>query len=336
MAKKPKTEVVVAEGAETKSDIASFFESHALEAEAMAEQLGVDLNVSVVDRVDMAATHMSRSQRHMLAAGILLASIKADTAHGQFIPLIESRGFQPRSAQRAMAYAHYILQQSPSDRDRLIGMAPGKVLALAGADPEVIEVLAESGENIDALSVRALQEKIRDLEAAVTDRDVRLETAEAEAKAAKKAAKKDRDSEVPVAIFDIRAEAVAQVERSRLAVDEVLALGRDLANLSGVEGVYEWVDPTARLAAAGLIALQVQIEGALKQFKKAFELADVKPAPMSYLTPGEVEEAAKRFADLVAIHQHEKALREWERQQERPRGKGRPAAKPEAPKTRGE
>jgi hypothetical protein len=336
MAKKSKTDVVAVEGADEKNDIASFFESHAVEAQEMADLLGVDLNVSAVERVDMAATHMSRSQRHMLAAGILLASIKADTAHGQFIPLIESRGFQPRAAQRAMTYAHYILQQSPSDRDRLIGMAPGKVLVLAGADPEVIEALAESGENFDALSVRALQERIRDLEASVADRDVQLETAQAEATAAKKAAKKDRSGEVPIAIFDIRAEAVAQVERSRLAVDEVMALGRDLVNLVDVEGLEAWVDPTVRLAITGLLGLQVQIDGVVRQLVRGFDLDGVKPGPMSYLTPSEVEEAAKRFADLVALHQHEKALREWERQQERPRGKGRPAAKPEAPKTRGE
>lgn len=330
MAKRTKSDdvVVYAQGATfaITEDVASF-----------ALSLGVDLKGTVIaERADQAAEHMSRSQRHMLAAGLLLASIKASTEHGEFEALILDRGFELRAAQRAMSYAQFISQQPAAERERLIGMPKYKVLALAGADPEVIEALAASGENIDALSVRALQEKIRDLEAAVTDRDVRLETAEAEAKAAKKAAKKDRAGEVPAAIFDIRAEAVAQVERSRLAVEEVQALGRDLTNLIGVEGVYQWVDPTARLAITGLLALQVQIDGVLKQYKKAFDLTDVKPAPMSYLTPIEVEEVAKRFADLVALHQHEKALREWERQQERPRSKGRPAAKPEAPKTRAE
>ncbi len=341
MAKKTKTEVVVADagdrtGDDGKNDIVSFFEAHADDAQALADELGIDLDGSPNEQADRAAEHMSRSQRHMLAAGLLLGRLKASAGHGRFLTLIEARGFEVRAAQRAMTYAQYIVAQPADERQRLIGMPQGKVLALASADPEVIEMLVESGGDIDALSVRALQEKIRDLEAAVTDRDVRLETAEAEAKAAKKAAKKDRAGEVPAAIFDIRAEAVAQVERSRLAVEEVQALGRDLTNLIGVEGVYQWVDPTARLAITGLLALQVQIDGVLKQYKKAFDLTDVKPAPMSYLTPVEVEEVAKRFADLVALHQHEKALREWERQQERPRSKGRPAAKPEAPKTRAE
>lgn len=342
MSKKTKDVAVIVtqdaalEPVDGKNDIVSFFAVHAIEAQDVASSLGVTLDATLAERADTAAEHMSRSQRHMLAAGLLLASIKAEAEHGEFIELIEARGFQPRSAQRAMAYAQYIVAQPAAERDRLIGMPQGKVLALASADPEVIEALVESGENINALSVRALQERIRDLEAAVADRDVRLETAQAEATAAKKAAKKERASEVPVAIFDIRAEAVAHVERSRLAVEEISALGRDLYNLRGVEGVYQWVDPTARLTLTGLQALRIQIDGVIKSMVDAFEVDGVQPAPLSYLTPDEVDEAAKRFADLVALHQHEKALRAWEREQERPRGKGRPSAKPESPKTRTE
>lgn len=308
------------------------------EVATFALSLGVDLTGTVIaERADLAAEHMSRSQRHMLAAGLLLASIKSSTAHGEFETLLADRGFEPRAAQRAMSYAQFISQQPAAERERLIGMPKYKVLALASADPEVIEALAASGENIDALSVRALQERIRELSAEVATKGVALETAQAEAKAAKKAAgRKDRAAEVPLPIFDIRAETVAQVERSRLAVDEVMALGRDLINLVDVEGLQEWLDPTARLAITGLLGLQVQIDGVVRQLVRGFELDGVKPGPMSYLTPAEVEEAAKRFADLVALHQHEKALRDWERQQERPRGKGRPSAKPEAPKTRGE
>lgn len=304
---------------------------------ALAVRLGIDLAATEDERLSLAVTKTNRAVRLIVEAGVLFLSIKDECEHGAFTERLDQIGVAPQRAREAMAMAQ-ALARMPADRvDQFLSLPKTKAMALAAADPLAVEAMLEDGDiDIDLIGVRALRSRIRELEAAVADREVQLETAEAEAKAAKKAAKKDRDSEVPVAIFDIRAEAVAQVERSRLAVDEVLALGRDLVNLIEVDGVYQWVDPTARLAAAGLIALQVQIEGALKQFKKAFDLADVKPAPMSYLTPGEVEEAAKRFADLIAIHQHEKALREWERQQERPRGKGRPAAKPEAPKTRAE
>lgn len=323
------TEVVAVEGGVVERITAA-------DVRKLAQELNVNLDQTLEERADEAADRMNMSQRNFLAAGLILLSMKADCQYGEFLPMLQARGFEERAAQRAMMYASYVAEQPEHERERLLAMPKSKLMLLAAADPEVVEALSQSGESIDTLSVRALQEKIRDLEAAVADRDVRLETAEAEAKAAKKASKKDRDSEVPVAIFDIRAEAVAQVEKAHLAVEEVQALGRDLTNLIGVDGVYQWVDPTARLAITGLLALQVQIDGVLKQLKDAFDLEDVKPAPMSYLVPVEVEEIAKRFADLIALHEHEKALRDWERQQERPRGKGRPASKPEAPKTRGE
>lgn len=344
MAKKTKSDNVVASDREVvttadegRKDIVSFFLQHEQDAVDLAKELGIQLGGgSLAERADRAAEHMNKSQRHMLAAGLMLAALKADAEHGQFTELIEARGFAPRAAQRAMTYAQYIVSQPTAERDRLISLPHSKVLALASADPEVIEALVESGENIDALSVRALQERIRDLEAAVADRDVKLETAQAEATAAKKASKKERIADLPAAIADFRAEALAHVEKSRLAVEEVLALGRDLLSLVGVETVHQWVDPSARLALSGLMSLQVQLDGVIRQYMAAFNVDDFQPAPLSYLTPAEVEHAAKRYADLTALHEHEKALRAWEREQERPRGKGRPSAKPEAPKTRTE
>ncbi len=132
-----------------------------------AVQIGVELGGSVSDRADLAALHMNRSQRHMLAAGVLLLSMKADCVHGEFMGLIEERGFAHRTAQRAMQYAEFLAARTPEERELLIGLPKSKVLALASADAEVIEaVLADDGEtSIDALSVRALQDRIRELEA---------------------------------------------------------------------------------------------------------------------------------------------------------------------------
>jgi len=325
----------VADAAEVKlPDSGDLGLSEAVRGQAVA--FGIDEHADLDLLANLAAEQMGQAQKHAFKAGLALLCLKARCQHGQFLALLEEREFPQQRASEVMRMAVYLSRQTPDEMSRLMLMPKSKLMLLAAADQEVIDLVVETGVKVEALSVQALQDKLREARAQLADQAVLLETAQAEAKAAKKASKKDRDSEVPVAIFDIRAEAVAQVERSRLAVEEVQALGRDLINLRGVEGVYQWVDPTARLAISGLIALQVQIDGVLKQFKDAFDLEDIKPTPMSYLVPVEVEEAAKRFADLLALHQHEKALRDWERQQERPRGKGRPAAKPEAPKTRAE
>jgi hypothetical protein len=50
-----------------------------------------------------------------------------------------------------------------------------------------------------------------------------------------------------------------------------------------------------------------------------------------YLTPQGVTEAAQRWSQLAQVHDYEKKLREFEREQAKPKGKGRPMAKPEAP-----
>jgi len=304
---------------------------------AMALQMGINLASSADVRTEQAVFAQNVATYNLIQAGLLLSSVKAEMQPEEFEALIEARGLTKRRAYELMQGASFCARLPDGARDEVMHLQKSKVMLLASATPEVVQAMLEDDDiDIDLIGVRALRERIRDLEASVADRDVQLETAQAEATAAKKAAKKDRSSEVPIAIFDIRAEAVAQVERSRLAVDEVMALGRDLINLVDVEGLQEWLDPTARLAITGLLGLQVQIDGVVRQLVRGFDLDGVKPGPMSYLTPSEVEEAAKRFADLVALHQHEKALRDWERQQERPRGKGRPSAKPEAPKTRGE
>lgn len=304
------------------------------EAHRFASSLGVSLDGSLDARVDSAADLMNRAQRSMLAAGLLLVSVKAECQHGEFLDLIAARGFEVRSAQRAMLYAEYVASKPEAERELLIGMPRGKVLALAGADPEVIEALRASGVQIDALTVQALHQKIGELEKAIADRDVQIETAEANATAAKKEAsrQKDREGEVPIAIFDVRAEAVAQGEQARLAVSEFEALGRDLTMMIGQEGVYTWVGPTARLAVAAMAGLRLQLDGVIQKYVDAFNLEDIQPQPISYLKPDEVLAAAQKYADLVAINDHQKALRDWERKAARPQGKGRPAAKPPAPK----
>lgn len=336
MTKKDKTSSAVAVAHSASADVRTAVNFGDPER-AMARQMGINLEASADVRTEQAVFAQNVATYNLIQAGLLLSSVKSEMQPDEFEALIEARGLTKRRAYELMQGASFCARLPDGARDEVLHLQKSKVLALASADPEVVQAMLDDEDvDVSTMSVKALRERIRELEASVADRDVRLETAEAEAKAAKKAAKKDRSGDVPVAIFDIRAEAVAQVERSRLAVEEVQALGRDLVNLVGVDGVYQWVDPTARLAVTGLVALQVQIAGVLQQFREGFDLVDTAPAPMSYLTPDEVEEAAKRFADLIALHQHEKALRDWERQQERPRGKGRPAAKPEAPKTRGE
>ncbi len=190
---------VASEAAEVKTaDVGGFAVA---EQSAFAAVLGIDLSGTVEERANLAAEHMNRSQRHMLASGLLLSSIKAESDHGEFLRLIRDRGFEERSAEKAMQYARFIFAQPESVRHRLIEMQRSKVMEIAAADPEVIQVLLEDGgEGIDGLSVRALRERVRSLNANLTNTEVKLDTVTAErdtaiAKLSRQPG--DRDDHVP-------------------------------------------------------------------------------------------------------------------------------------------
>lgn len=301
-----------------------------------AVRLGVELSGSVEERADSAAQHMSRSQRHMLASGILLLSIKSDCDHGRFNELIADHSFEARAAQRAMQYAQFVLSRPEDQREALIDMSKYKVLALAGADPEVVEMmLADGTTGIDSLSVRALQQELADTKAALADAAVQRDTAEAELVGARKRLAKgqpEREDAVPLVVADLRAEIVALAKKAQLAVESFDGVGADVMMLIGTDEAHGWADATLRLAVASLAAVRLQIDGLLKKFLKELPGEDPTPTERSFLSRQEIAETARRFGELIALNDHEKALREWEAQQKRPRGKGRPAAKPEAPK----
>ncbi len=300
-----------------------------------AVRLGVELSGTVEERADMAAAHMSRSQRHMLASGILLSSIKAECDHGQFIALITERGFEDRAARRAMQYAQFILARPEAEREQLIELAPSKVIAFAGVDPEIVEASLQDGvDRIDALSVRALRQELAEAKASIADLSVQRDTAETELATARKRLAKgqpQREDAVPLVIADLRAEVAALAKKAELAIGSFQPLGVDVINLVGSEA-HDWADATLRLAVAALGSLRLQIDGLLKSYLKELPGQDPSPTERSYLSKQEVAETARRYGELIALHDHEKALREWEAQQRRPRGKGRPAAKPDAPK----
>lgn len=307
-----------------------------------ASGLGVDLKAPLAERADLAAQHMNRSQRHMLAAGLLLASMKNDCQHGEFLTLIEERGFEERTAQRSMQYAQFILSRSDAEREFLLGQPQSKVLALASADAAVIEDLLADGEDgdLNSLSVRALRQRIKDAEAQLADVAVERDTALAERDGlAKKLKKRNRDAEehegTPIVIADIRAEVAALIKKGELSADSLYPVLDELISYAGHEQAGTWVHPSVRYALSGLVALRLQIDGLIG--KAVAVLGDdakrlqSSPDGLAFLDEGEIRAVAEEWQRLVATHQHEAALREHDRKQAKPRGKGRPEAAPKAP-----
>lgn len=329
MAKAQKTDVQVA--AQAGALTVDFGDAE----QQLAAYLGVDISASPNVRTEQAVYAYNTATRNLVEAGLLLSSVKRDMGQEVFNALIEERGLPKQRAYELMSGAAFAARLPADQREQIMAMPKMKVLALASADPEVVQqMLADGDVDVNTLSVKAMRERIRSLEAAVADRDVQLETADAKAEAAIKAnAKKKPGGDMPTVVEDMRQEVAASVHLAELALGDMESQARELTMLVGIEGVYQWVGPTARMQVAGLINLRVKVDGLIQQLIKAHDMVDIKPEAMSYLVPSEVEAVALKWADLVAINDHQKALREWERKQARPRAKGRPEAKPEAPKT---
>lgn len=300
-----------------------------------AAQLGIDLAMSPQFVMARAAAAANEAALRAVEAGYLLLRFKSETDHGGFSQALDNIGMSSQRASEFMRMARFTSLLPDDKRASIVAVGRSKMLALAGADPQVIDMIVEEGvETIDALTVKEMREHIRSLEANLADVAVQRDTAEAEAAAAKKKLGKpgaDREDKIPSVVADMRAEIVALAKKAELAIGNFNGLGIDLVGLSGTAEAHDWADATFRLAVAALGSIRLQLDGVLKKYLK--ELPDEDPAPnqLSYLSKGEVLEAAKAYQGLIAEDTYEKALREWEAEQARPREKGRPKAKPAAP-----
>lgn len=335
MAKKQSTEVVAA-NVRTSGHL-EFTESDA----NAAASLGVIIGGSTADRITRAVTAYNQAARLAVEAGYLLLSVKAEAEHGQFDSGIAALGLTRQRASELMQMAKFTTSLPDSQRAEMLALPKSKVLALAGADPEVIEQMLEDGDvsDLDDMSVRGLRQRIRELEATTTDLAVQRDKAEADRKALEKKQKRaERDAEdatVPLVVADLRAELAALLKKAELAITSLHPVGVDIVGLASHSEGAQWREPTLRLGVSGLLAIRELVDGSLKSFaeaigEKAKWLGDV-PDPLSFLDASEVKALAEDYGRLTAVHQHEAALREHERAQSRPKGKGRPAKAPEAP-----
>jgi hypothetical protein len=335
MATKQITEVV-----ETNLRTSASFEFTTQDA-LVAEPLGMVLSGSAADRLTRAVTTYNQAARLTVESGYLLLSVRADVEPGKFLTALSELGLPQRRAYELMQSAKFISTVPEAQRAELLTLPKSKVLALASADPAVIEQMLEDGDvsDLDDMSVRGLRLRIRELEANGTDMAVQRDKAEADLKAAekrlKRAARDEEDATVPLVVADLRSELAALIKKAELAVTSLHSVGVDVVNLVDHEQAGEWVEPTLRLGLSGLLAVRELVDGQIKSFAEAMgdksqRLAS-QPDALSFLDGSEVKGVAEDWARLTALHQHEAALREHERAQAKPRGKGRPAAAPVAP-----
>jgi hypothetical protein len=71
------------------------------------------------------------------------------------------------------------------------------------------------------------------------------------------------------------------------------------------------------------MSLHTHTGGLLAQLRE-FDVASGVPSVLEVFDHEETLRCAQEYKQLTAEHDHEKTAREWDREMERPRGKGRP------------
>lgn len=307
----------------------------------LAAQFGLDLTLPQGARLDRAAQNLSRSVQYMLASGLDLLSIRSECEHGDFMELLESRGFGKDMAYRAITYAQFAVSLPETERNKVLALPKTKVLALATADPEVLQDLFEDEEKFEelaALSVRDMRVAIRTANAKVSDLSTQNETLERERDRLKEELRQVREGRVktggpvPIVVQDIRLECAALHKKAGMSIEDIGRLATEhLAN--GAAEDSEWNVPVARHLYASLASLQTMASGLMAQLRDGYGAAlDGDKSVLDNFSPEEATRCALEYQVLISEHDHEKRAREWEREMERPRSVGRPKKQPGKPK----
>lgn len=311
-------------------------------AERYAAAININLAATAEQRWDALALARNAEQAYFAAQGLLLLSLKKDVEHGAFYSKLTEIGCHPRQASRAMSYARFVFSRSEDEQLELLKLPHTTVCTLAAADPDVIEMAIEDGiENIDAVSVRELYQRNQELKLANVDLQVERDTIEAQRLALQKQLRRRStdadDAGIPTLVSDLRAETAALVKKAELAINSLHPLGMELGDLriNANAEINQWSEPTQRMALAGLLSLRELTDGAIAAYVHSLgegvDRLHSRPDALSFMLPAEIDVVAKEWAELTALHSHEAALRQHEREVARPKGKGRPKAAPEAP-----
>lgn len=304
-----------------------------LTATHLREKLGIeiDLDLPAGVLVRNAVEAINAAEKLNIAAGVALLKARAMCEHGQFEVYLKECGIPKQRASEHMAITKALLAADDVERRKLLQQPKTALIGIARMDEEVRQHLLDTGE-LDA------QLTIGEYKQLLTNQglDLKRKDEEIHALRAKLAQEGGRSStgDVPAAVADIRAEVAALVKKSELSIADIYQQLAGMAPLLGVEGVAEWVKPTAQLCMAGLVALRVQLDGAINQVAEHYgltKLADTPPDVLAELGGDEVAQVAQQWASLVQQHRHEAALREFEREQAKPRGRGAPRKAPKAP-----
>lgn len=291
-----------------------------------AAQLSVDMGGSMEDRADSAVMYMNRSHRNLLAAGLLLCSIKQEAGHGQFGALLKQRGFEERAARRAMQYATFMVQRHEDDRAGLMKLPKQKVALLANADPEVVDELLEDGaEAISRMTVRELRDALKGMKGEVVAKEYALKDALAKAERAERKLRglDERPDGLPHVLAAVREEVMAHAGAAQEGVTALAEEVRGLLKLDIGADSDALVMDSYRLALGHLGMLAMQVNGLIGELAQALPEGERVMTPEAVLSVEELAAVEDRMRTERSFRAAQKDHRRDQRARDAQKGPGR-------------
>jgi len=287
----------------------------------VAESLGIVLAGSAADCINRSVELANAATRFSLESGYLLLRAKSLAQHGEFETILKKQGIDIYRAAELMRNARFYTSLSPTDRAKVFSLGKSKLLLLADADPEVVEdVLNDPTAGLESLSVRGLRQRIAQLEGEKNDVQAKLNTTESKLK---RATDKTYVTGLESRTEDVRQEALA------------LQLGVEL-NLHGLRKLFDeqnlgdikTEEGRLRLEQVWIIthAAVAKALDTLAHIVSSVRVDDLPERAMGQhiLSPAEAERWIKSARDIENRHEAATFARSMKREDEKPRGRGRP------------
>ena len=309
----------------------------------LANEMGLSLSADVPNLFKAAVIKQNNAVNLVVESGLLLLEAKhrldcersqsenAETLGATFKDYLADVGLPERRAYEAMCMAKYAAGLPQDERAEILALPKTKVMLLAQADPEVVaDLFADEDTDIQAISVRELKQRIREEKSAKAQATAELKKAELENEKLHKQlaevnkGRADISDVVPPHVSDIRLETAALYHKAELSIDGIARLIPETHLLDG-----EWALSTARSTFAALQSLIALAKGAAVELHKAYGAdLDGDHSTLERLTQAEMFKCAVEYRELTGIHGKEAEKRQYLRDQDRPRGRGRPKAAP--------
>lgn len=303
------------------------FELSAPDMRRIGTLVGADVDATPEEMLELGTQDFCRASKLMVRSGWYLLAVKESVGHGQFSQALESRDIDPRRAREVMRFAYQIHRLPADQAERLLSLQPSKAIALANADPDVVDEIMEGDDEADfsELSVREMKARIKEIE----QRKVNVDTQNAELTAENKQLKaallnKEQTSHLPGPCLIARHEAAALSQQIIQAVEAMedtytrqvlspVVLEDERIKAIALNSVYH--------ALAGAAA---RCYGFIDRLQKEHGDTIGGMDQLMPFTEDEVERLVEARRLLVAEHNQDAEQRKQERAAAQPKRRGRP------------